>query len=158
LARFFRNVSEFSSGSILKKVQGRTRKKCGNFKYRDYNRNYRHRKRGGRCRAARPPISKIQNDSNGFSTSRSTGQNPVFRKNTVSTTARQAEPPALPKPQPSEPARPAGTRNLKLPTFETYRQVTGRYPPTAAEPLIQAAGIETGANLQFWEEVMHYHI
>ena len=42
----------------------------------------------------------------------------------------------------------------KDPPLETYRQVTGRYPPRASEPLI----LSSRADLAFWQEVIRHWI
>lgn len=47
-------------------------------------------------------------------------------------------------------------RQPKHPAIETYRAVTGHYPRQETEPLITAAGIETEAELQFWENVIRH--
>jgi hypothetical protein len=51
-----------------------------------------------------------------------------------------------------------GQEGGKHPAIEIYRQVTGRYPPPAAEPLITEAGIETAQEQQLWEKVIRSFI
>jgi hypothetical protein len=111
-------------------------------------------KEGGAIAPPAPPFQKTEMKI----ISSQPARNTVFQKNLISETTGKVEHPAFWKNQPSETVRPATATTPKHPASETYRQVTGRYPPTAAEPLIQAAGIEAAADLQFWEQVIRHYI
>lgn len=69
-----------------------------------------------------------------------------------------AEAAPAPPAQSSKSQSKSKSRRPKHPAVERYRQVTGRYPRRAAEPLILECAIETEADLALWEKIIRAYV